>query len=43
MNYFESFSASAYGYKDIVEYLLSKGAEVNVKDYWGATPFHTGK
>ncbi len=26
------------GYKDIVDYLLEKKADVNIKDRWGATP-----
>ncbi len=30
------------GHKDIVEYLLSKGVDVNVKNNYGQTPLHLG-
>ena len=28
-------TASYYGHKEIVEYLISKGADLNIKDYSG--------
>jgi ankyrin repeat protein len=40
---FFSFTASAGGYKDLVEYLLSKGAKVDLKNNDGDTPLHWGK
>ncbi len=43
MNLFILFTASENGQKDIVEYLLSKGADANEKDYDGKTPLHSGE
>ena len=37
------FAASEKGRKGIVEYLLSKGADVNVKDNYGSTPLNFGE
>ncbi len=37
------FSASRNGHKDIVEYLLAKGADVNIEDYYGRIPLHLGE
>ena len=41
--YFVSFIASEWVLKDIVEFLLSKGAGVNDKDNDGSTPLHSSK
>jgi ankyrin repeat protein len=38
-----SFIASSAGHKDIVEVLLSKSNDVNIKDYSGRTPIHEGE
>ena len=38
-----SFKASEKGHKDIVEYLLSKWANVNVTSRFGRTALHLGK
>jgi hypothetical protein len=38
-----SFKASAAGQKNIVEYLLSKDADVNVKDFLEWSPLHYGE
>ncbi len=35
--------AACRGEKDMVEFLLARGADVNVKDNEGATPLHTAK
>jgi hypothetical protein len=36
-------TASEKGHKDIVEYLLSKGAKVNIEDNSGRSPLHLGE
>jgi ankyrin repeat protein len=36
------FIASRYGYKNVIEFLLSKGAEVNIKDNEGHTALDIG-
>ncbi len=38
-----SFIASNRGHKDIIEYLLTKGADINVKAIYGWTPLHYGE
>jgi ankyrin repeat protein len=40
--YFLSLTASAKGHKDIVELLLSKGANINEKNNGGKTPIDFG-
>ncbi len=40
---FVAYIASKYGKKDIVEYLVSKGADLNAKDNSGSTPLHYGE
>ncbi len=42
-SFFVSCTASEKVHKDIVEYLLSKGADVNAKDNYGWTPLHLGE
>jgi ankyrin repeat protein len=37
------FTVSEIGYKDFVEFLVSKGADVNVKDSNGLTALHYGE
>jgi ankyrin repeat protein len=37
------FIAARNGHKNVLEFLLSKGAEVNRKDNKGDTPLHWGK
>jgi ankyrin repeat protein len=43
MSYFFSFSASYAGQMNIVENLLSKGADVSVKNRDGQTALHLGE
>jgi hypothetical protein len=37
------FTASEKGHQDIVEYLLSQGADINAKDIYGITPLNSGE
>ncbi len=40
MNYSISFKGSYTGHKNTVEYLVSKGSDVNIKDNDGRTPLY---
>ena len=44
-NYFLKFSILYYiaPTKDVVQILISNGAEVNIQDFKGKTPLHYGK
>jgi len=42
-SFFFLLTASEKGHIDIIDYLFSKGADVNVKNNWAWTSLHSGE